>query len=47
MPFNQTQITEQDKFTYFPLGKDFKKQANTIKDQRKEQTKTIIEQEEK
>ena len=30
LPFNQQQIIEQAKFTYFPLGKAFEKQIKTI-----------------
>ena len=30
LPFNQQQIIEQAKFTYFPLGKAFEKQMKTI-----------------
>ena len=35
LPSNQKQIIEQDKFTYYPLGKDFEKQTKTIEDQGK------------
>ena len=41
LPSNQQQIIEQAKFTYFPLGKAFEKQAKTIKDQGKKQVKAI------
>ena len=34
-PSNQQQIIEQAKFTYFPLGEAFEKQAKTIEDQGK------------
>ena len=37
LPFNQTQIIEQDQFTYFPLGKAFEKQTKTIEDQGEKQ----------
>ena len=33
LPSNQKQIIEQDKFTYYPLGKAFEKQTKTIEDQ--------------
>ena len=33
LPSNQQQMIEQAKFTYSPLGKTFKKQTKTIKDQ--------------
>ena len=33
LPSNQTQIIEQAKFTYSPLGKAFDKQIKTIEDQ--------------
>ena len=36
LPSNQQQIIEQAKFTYFPLGKAFKKQTKPIEDQAKE-----------
>ena len=32
IPSNQQQIIEQAKFTYYPLGKAFKKQTKTIED---------------
>ena len=32
LPFNQKQVTEQAKFTYFSLGKAFEKQTKTIED---------------
>ena len=34
-PSNQRQIIEQDKFTYFPLGKAFEKQIKAIEEQGK------------
>ena len=37
--FNQRQIIEQDKFSYFPLVKDFEKQAKTIEDRGENQMK--------
>ena len=50
LPSNQQQIIEQAKFTYFPLGKAFEKQAKAIEDQtkiikdKKEQTKETEKQ---
>ena len=41
LPSNQKQITEQAKFTYFPLGKAFEKQIKTIDDQGKKQIDTL------
>ena len=41
LPFNQKRITEQAKFTYSPLGKDFEKQTKAIEDQGEEQVKAI------
>ena len=41
LPSNQQQITEQAKFTYFPLGKALEKQVKTIKDQGEKQVKAI------
>ena len=41
LPSNQQQIIQQAKFTYSPLGKAFKKQTKTIKDQGVKQTKAI------
>ena len=35
LPSNQQQMIEQAKFTYFPLGKAFKKQIKTIECQGK------------
>ena len=35
LPSSQSQMIEQTKFTYSPLGKAFIKQTKTIKDQRK------------
>ena len=37
LPSNQKQIIEQDKFTYFLLGKAFEKQIKTSEDQEKKQ----------
>ena len=31
LPFDQSRIIEQAKFTYSPLGKDFEKQAKRLK----------------
>ena len=39
LPSNQKQIIEQAKFTYYPLGKAFKKQIQITKDQEEEQKK--------
>ena len=41
LPFNQSQITEEAKFTYSPLRKTLEKQAKKIKDTAEKQTKTI------
>ena len=41
LPSNEKQITEQAKFTYFPLGKAFEKQTKTIKDQEEKQVKVL------
>ena len=41
LPSNEKQITEQAKFTYFPLGKAFEKQTKTIKDQEEKQVKIL------
>ena len=35
LPSNQRQIIEQNKFTYFPLGKAFEKQRKIIEEQGK------------
>ena len=35
LPSNQQQIIEYAKFTYFPLGRAFEKQTETIEDQEK------------
>ena len=40
LPSNQQQIIEQAKFTYFPLGKAFEKQAKSIEDQGEKQVET-------
>ena len=37
LPSTKQQITEQTKFTYYPLGKTFHKQIKTIEDQGKKQ----------
>ena len=37
--YNQKQIIDQAKFTYYPLGKAFEKQIKTIEDQWKKQVK--------
>ena len=41
MPSNQQQIITQAKFTYFPLGKAFEKQAKTIEDQGEKHIKSM------
>ena len=41
LPSNEKQITDQAKFTYFPLGKAFEKQTKTIKDQEEKQVKVL------
>ena len=41
LPSNQQQIIEQAKFTYSPLGKTFKKQANATEDQGKKQVNAL------
>ena len=44
MPSYQSRIIEQAKFTYYPLGKVFEKQTNTIEKQRKKQMDAITNQ---
>ena len=39
--YNQKQIINQAKFTYYPLGKAFEKQIKTIEDQWKKQVKAL------
>ena len=41
LPPDQSRITEQAKFTYFPSGKTSEKQAKTIKNQGEKQIKAI------
>ena len=41
LPSNQQQILEQARFNYSPLGKSFKKQINTIKDQGENQVDAL------
>ena len=41
LPSNQQQITEQARFTYFPLGKAFEKQIKTIEDQGQKQAEAL------
>ena len=43
LPSNQSQIIEQAKFTYSPLGKTFEKQTKAIGDQGKKQIKALEE----
>ena len=35
LPFDQSRIIEQDKFTHFPLGKTSNKQTKSVEDQEK------------
>ena len=42
LPSDQQQTIEQAKFTYSPLGKAFKKQIKTIKDQGEKQFKINV-----
>ena len=37
LPSNQKQMTEQAKFTYYPLGKAFEKQIKAIEDKGEKQ----------
>ena len=41
LPSNQKQIIQQAKFSYSPLGKAFKEQIKTIKEQGEKQIKAI------
>ena len=41
MPSNQRQIIQQAKFAYFPLGKAFENQTETIDEQRRKQVKAL------
>ena len=41
LPFNEQQLIEPAKFTCFPLGKAFEKQAKTIEDQGKKQVDAL------
>ena len=43
LPSNQSQIIQQTKFTYSPLGKAFEKSNQKNKDQEEKQKKTIQE----
>ena len=43
MPFDQSRIIEQAKFTYSPLGKAFEKQTKTIEEQGRKQIEAIGE----
>ena len=43
LPFNQQQVIEQTKYTYFLLGTDIEKRTKTIKDQGKNQISAITE----
>ena len=47
LPSNQSQIIEQAKFPYSPVGKAFEKQTKTIEDQRKKQIKALENRAEK
>ena len=44
LPSNQQQIIDKGRFTYFPSGKAFEKQIETIKDQAEKQIKAIQDQ---
>ena len=46
LPSNQRQIIDQAKFTYFSLGKAFKKQTKTIEEQGRKQIDVITNQNE-
>ena len=46
LPSNQRQIIDQAKFTYFSLGKAFKKQTKTIVEQGRKQIDAITNQNE-
>ena len=41
LPSNQQQILDPAKFTYFPLGKNFEKQIETIDDQGQKQVEAL------
>ena len=41
LPFDQSRIMEQAKFTYSPLGKALEKQVRTIQDQRRKQVEAL------
>ena len=41
LPYDQSRIIEQAKFTYLPLRKSFEKQVKTIKDQGEKQIKAL------
>ena len=41
LPSNQSQIIEQAKFSYSPVGKTFEKQTKAIEDQGKKQIKAL------
>ena len=41
LPSNENQVMEQPKFTYFSLGKAFKKQTKTIEDQGEKRIKAL------
>ena len=42
LPFDQSRIIEQAKFTYSPLGKAFEKQTKMVEKQGKKQTDAIV-----
>ena len=42
LPFDQSRIIEQAKFTYSPLGKAFEKQTKMVEKQGKNQTDAIV-----
>ena len=41
LPFHQSKIIEQAKFTYSPLGKTFEKQRKTIEEQARKQVEAL------
>ena len=47
LPFDQSRIIEQAKFTYSPLGKAFEEQTKTIEEQGKEKTDAITNENKK
>ena len=47
LPFDQSRIIEQAKFTYSPLGKAFEEQTKTIEEQGKEKADAITNENKK